>query len=222
MCGRFILKTPAQDLAETFGATLFPPLAPRYNIAPTQPVLIVRASVEAGAREASMVRWGLVPSWSKEIRSAPLINARSETAATKPSFRSAFRRRRCLIPTDGFYEWRAEGKRRQPLHIRLRDSRSFAFAGLWESWQAPDGEIVESCVILTTEANELMRTIHDRMPVILDPTDYEPWLDPTAQQSESVQPLLRQFPAERMEAYEVATVVNNARNETPACIDPAQ
>jgi putative SOS response-associated peptidase YedK len=221
MCGRFTLTTPIPVLAEWF---LFPEAAPqpaRYNIAPTQAIAAVRATADAGKRELCFLRWGLIPSWADDPAIGNrLINARSETAANKPSFRSAFRQRRCLILADGFYEWQKLGTRKQPYYFRMREGKPFAFAGLWERWEK-DGTAVESCTILTTSANDLLRSVHERMPVILAPADYEQWLDPAVRQPEELQPLLRAFPAEAMTAYPVGLVVNNPRNETPQCIEPA-
>jgi len=148
-----------------------------------------------------------------------LINARSETAAAKPAFRAALRRRRCLVPADGFYEWQRREGRKQPYHMRRRDGAPFALAGLWERWEGPDGAI-DSCALLTTAANELMRPIHDRMPVILDPQTFDLWLDPSMQDVERVQSLLRPYPAEAMIAYPVSPMVNNARNDNPQCVLP--
>ena len=179
MCGRFLLHTPVDTLQRAFGFAERPNLRPRYNIAPTQTVPIVRQK-DGGGRELALVRWGLIPSWAKEAGiGGRLINARAETVAEKPAFRGAFRKRRALVPADGFYEWRKrEGDRpKQPLLVRRRDGQPFAFAGLWEHWRGPEGE-VETCTILTTEANAALAPIHDRMPVILDPACYDRWLDP--------------------------------------------
>ena len=171
-------------------------------------------------REWTILRWGLIPSWADDPGIGNrLINARAETAAEKPSFRNALRHRRCLIPADGFYEWVKAGKGpKQPYLIRLKDGQPFAFAGLWESWTSPDGEVIESCTILTTEANEVLRPIHDRMPVIIAPEDYGLWLDP-ATPPKAVQEMLRSFPAEKMESQPVSTVVNDPKHETPRCVE---
>jgi putative SOS response-associated peptidase YedK len=217
MCGRFSLFTPARVLAEVFDLAGFPELAPRYNIAPTQPVLAVRAG--ATGREAALLRWGLIPPWSKDPKQAP-INARSETAADKPTFRHALRKRRCLIPASGFYEWAALGRRKQPYCFRPRDEGLFAFAGLWERWQGPDGP-VESCAILTTEANDLTRPVHDRMPVILPERHFGAWLDPQVQDAGQLVPLLRPYPADAIRAYPVGPLVGNPRNDGPAWAAPA-
>ncbi len=222
MCGRFNLRTPAVELAEIFELLRTPELPPRFNIAPTQPVAVVR-QVEAG-RELSLLHWGLIPGWAKDpSMGARMINARSETVATKPSFRAAFKRRRCLIPADGFYEWKKTGGRtKQPFHIGMRDERPFAFAGLWEHWTGADGTAIESCTIITTEANDLLADVHDRMPVILTADDYTRWLDPKRDDKDELQSLLIPYPPDEMKAYPVGTIVNNPRNETPECIEPVE
>jgi putative SOS response-associated peptidase YedK len=165
------------------------------------------------------MRWGLIPSWADDPKIGyKLINARAETVAGKPAFRNAFRQRHCLIPADGFYEWHAAGtKAKQPWHIRRKDGRPFAFAGLWEHWNAPESPPVESCTIITTDANEVVRPIHDRMPVILDPADYAAWLDP--RDPTIAQELLRPCPAEVMTAFPVSSMVNNPKNEDPRCLE---
>jgi putative SOS response-associated peptidase YedK len=191
--------TSGRDIAEHFDLAGPPELFPRYNVAPTQPVLAVR--VAGVGREAVMLRWGLVPSWAKDLKQAP-INARAETAADKPTFRHALRKRRCLIPADGFYEWVALEGRKQPYCFRPGDGRPFAFAGLWERWEGPQGP-VESCAILTTEANDLVRPVHDRMPVILPERHWRAWLDTDLQDAATVAPLLRPYPAEAMRAVSV-------------------
>jgi putative SOS response-associated peptidase YedK len=218
MCGRFALLASDDELAERFQLDEVPQLNERYNIAPTQTVAAVRES--DGGRFLSHLRWGLVPSWSKDLSIGyKLLNARSETVAEKPSFRSAFKHRRCLIPASGFYEWQKIGSRKQPHFIRPRDGDLFSFAGLWESWNDKEGEVVESCTILTTEANELMRPLHDRMPVILDSSSEGTWLDPTAS-PDALRSLFTPYASERMEAYSVNPWVSNARNQGPKCLEP--
>ncbi len=219
MCGRFVLDSPPELIAASFGLDDVPALTPRYNIAPSQYMPIIHAP--AGVRECVLTRWGLVPAWSKEPRTEySTINARAETVATKPAFRDAFRRRRCLIPADGFFEWtRAEGKAKKPYFIRLKAPGPFAFAGLWERWEK-DGQTLETCTIIVTEANELMRPIHDRMPVILARDDYGLWLDPGISDPARLQPLLKPYPAERMQAYPVSTAVNSVRNDGESLIRP--
>ncbi len=224
MCGRFTLRAPASVVAEQFGLFDTAPLSPRYNIAPSQTVAAVRRATESvePARQLVLLQWGLVPSWAKDAKVGNrLINARAETVAEKPAFRAALRRRRCLVVADGFYEWQRTGGKKQPYFIRLADDRPFAFAGLWERWEGPDHAALETCTLITTEANELMAPIHDRMPVILSPDDYDRWLDPAIQKPEHLQPLLRPYPSDAMVAYPVTTHVNNPKNEDPRCIVPA-
>nr|WP_290221473.1 SOS response-associated peptidase [Trichocoleus desertorum] len=232
MCGRFTQSQSATTLAATFQLSVVPDLPPRYNIAPTQPVTAVLATTESASNQTSeeapdrterqmrQLRWGLIPSWAKDMKmGAKMINARAETVAEKPAFRSAFRQRRCLIVADGFYEWqRLEGKK-QPFYFRFLNQQPFAFAGLWEHWQSPEGESIDSCTILTTQANELLSTIHDRMPVILPPSSYDLWLDPAVRQLEPLQPLLQPYPAETMTAYPVSTKVNSPAYDHAECIN---
>ncbi|MDH3284290.1 MAG: SOS response-associated peptidase [Acidobacteriota bacterium] len=222
MCGRFTLTSPASVLASLF--EIEPPagLAPRYNIAPSQDVLAVRRTDEEQGREAALVRWGLIPGWAKDPSIGNrLINARSETAAEKPSFRAAMRRRRCLIPADGFYEWAAlEGSAKRPYLIRLSSGEPFALAGLWERWQPDDAEPVESCTILTTTANESLARLHGRMPVIIEPAEYDRWLLARGRDGPLPSDLLVPFPADRMTFHEVSRVVNSPRNDDPSCIEP--
>jgi putative SOS response-associated peptidase YedK len=186
-------------------------------VAPTQPVLAVRQG--AVGREAVALRWGLIPSWSKETRGSGLINARSETAAYKPAFRSAFRKRRCLVPADGFYEWEALPGRKQPFLFRRPDGGSFAIAGLWENWMAPDGRAIETCALLTTEANAVVRPVHDRMPVLVGPADFDRWLTPDTTPTEMLT-LLRPAPDDALTALAVGPLVNSARHEGPGCVEP--
>ena len=195
-------------------------LSPRYNIAPSQSIATVR-NEQGDRRELAAVHWGLIPAWAKDRHAGQgLMNACSETAAAKPSFRDAFRKRRCLVLADGFYEWkRGSGKKKQPFAIRLWDGSPFAFAGLWESWQGADGQPVESCAILTTEANELVKPIHDRMPVILRPEHYDPWLDPSLHQVDVLQPMLVPFDATALTVFSVNPWVNDARHEGPRCLE---
>jgi len=220
MCGRFTLTASGDTLAETFDLDEAPTVSPRYNIAPTQPVAAVRLSPDAGKRELTFLHWGLIPSWSKDTQiGSRLINARAETITEKPSFRTAFKRRRCLIPASGFYEWQRQGNQKQPVYVQAQHGTVFAFAGLWETWHGADGSEIESCTILTTEPNELMRDIHNRMPVIIEPADYSMWLDPGPNPEDALH-LLRPYPADQMIASPVSTFVNNPRNDTPECIAP--
>lgn len=226
MCGRYRLSTHPHALYEQFALELVNPdereLPPRYNVAPTQPVAAVRLRRD-GRRELVLLHWGLIPSWAKDPAIGNrMINARSETVGEKPAFRNALRRRRCLIPADGFYEWQKQARGpKQPFDITRTDGAPFAFAGLWEHWQGPNGEEIESCAILTTEANSLMRPIHNRMPVILFPEDYAAWLAQDEVPLRDLEPLLgpREWPD--MQAHPISTLVNNVRNEGSQCIAPA-
>lgn len=221
MCGRFALAADPAQLAELLALSEPPALPPRHNIAPTQAVAAVRAG--EGGRELAMLRWGLIPGWAKDPAiGAKMINARAETAHEKPAFRAAFRRRRCLIPADGFYEWRRVEDGKQPYFIGMADGGPFAFAGLWESWQGPDGAAVETCTILTTDANELLRPLHERMPVILPPADHRLWLDPAVTDATpELRGLLRPYPVAAMTAYPVSRRVNSPRNDDSGCREPA-
>lgn len=221
MCGRFTLTTPGEIVAEAFGLDEAPPLEARYNIAPTQPVAVVRGG--EGRRHLDLVRWGLVPAWSREPRGrALLINARADTLGTRTSFRDALVRRRCLIPADGFYEWKAVpgSRRKQPYLIRRGDGAPFAFAGLWEPPHPADPESRGSCAIVTTEPNALLREIHDRMPAILPRDAWSLWLDPAVGDPYRVTPLLAPYPDGEMTATRVGQTVNNAANESPECVRP--
>src|SRR4051812_31653774 len=190
MCGRYAQRTDAKRLAKEFKVAEAPAVEPRYNIAPTQDVLAV--SDTGDRREMRFFKWGLVPSWAKDTSmGARLINARSETVAEKPAFRQAFKQRRCIIPADGFYEWQRTGGRKQPFFFMMRDERPFGFAGLWERWEGEGGEVLNSCVILTTEANEVLRPVHDRMPIILHPDVYDLWLDVDTRKFDLIKDVLR-------------------------------
>jgi putative SOS response-associated peptidase YedK len=222
MCGRFTHLYTWTELEALMRITtdLSVPLLQRFNVAPTQEVPIVRRR-EDGSREAVLMRWGLIPSWAKEPSIASrTINARAETVASKPAFRSAYRRRRCLIPVSGFYEWEtpAGGGAKRPWYIRVKDAPLFALAGLWEEWTPEDGDPMLTFTIVTTTANELVGQFHERMPVIVPPEKFERWLDVT----QNVDDLLAPFPAERMEAYRVSTRVNRARTDDAACIRPLE
>jgi putative SOS response-associated peptidase YedK len=228
MCGRYRLSTHPHALYEQFALELENPdereVPPRYNIAPTQPVLAVRRRPD-GRRELVLLHWGLIPHWAKDPSIGNrMINARAETVAEKPSFRNSLRRRRCLIPADGFYEWqKRERGPKQPFDVSREDGAPFALAGLWEHWQGPNGEEIESCAIVTTEANRLMRPLHHRMPVIVDPTDYDAWLSGEGEHPREVQALTALLvPREwqGMRTRPVSRRVNNARNEGPQCIAP--
>lgn len=220
MCGRFSLATTADDLAEFFGMDVFPEFDPHFNLSPSQPICALRQQEKEAKREALWMRWGLIPSWAKDPGIGNrMINARSETVAEKPAFRAAFKKRRCLVPADGFYEWKSEGRKKQPYFIRSRKDSIMAFAGLWELWSAPDGSEVTSCAILTTQANELMAPIHHRMPVILSPKDFNTWLDTEATKPDSLKKLMMPFSAKKLEAYPVSRFVSNPSNDSPQCIE---
>ena len=219
MCGRLTLRNPGEVVAEVFGLPQTPDLLPRFNIAPGQAVAVVRQKPQAEGRKLAFVRWGLIPAWTDDLAIGDhLANARSETAATKPSFRSAFQSRRCLVVADGFYEWQRTNGHKQPYFVGLRSDRPFGLAGLWERWEK-GSEPVESCTILTTDANELMQPIHERMPVILPPDQYALWLDPRCQDTEKLAELLRPYPSKDMVAYRVSTLVNNPENDVPKCVE---
>jgi putative SOS response-associated peptidase YedK len=221
MCGRFNLIADGAEIAEAFALAQTPEVVARYNIAPTQPVAAVRLSRQ-GERELTHFHWGLIPSWARDTKLASrMINARAETVAEKPSYRSAFKRRRCLLPATGFYEWQKLDGKKQPMHIHAADNAMLALAGLWEYWQGADGSEIESCTIITRDANEMMRPIHNRMPLIVGVEDYDLWLDPAAPLP-AVQALL-QMPVsnELLHASPITTYVNSPFNEGPGCIEPA-
>jgi putative SOS response-associated peptidase YedK len=221
MCGRFTLFESDKILSKEFGVSGFPPLSPHYNIAPSQSVAAVRASSAGTGRELVLLRWGLIPSWSKDSAIGNrLINARAETAREKPSFRNAFRRHRCLIPTNGFYEWQRQERGKQPYFVQMREERLFAFAGLWDRWESPDKGVIETCTILTTAANAVLAPIHERMPVILPPTEYSRWLDPGLLNTDSLAPLLAPFPPEDMLAFPVSPRVNSPTVDDEKCMAP--
>lgn len=218
MCGRFTLRTPAGVIVAQFGLRELAALAARYNISPTQDVLAIRPD-DTQAWQPVWLRWGLIPAWAKDEKiGAQLINARSETIAEKPSFRSAFKQRRCLIVADGFYEWQKIGRAKAPFHIRRRDGAPFAFAGLWERWRGGDAPL-ETCTIITTAANELLRPLHERMPVILAPREYGVWLAQSAG-PEELKALLATSDSSELEVVPANPVVNNARHEGADCLDP--
>ena len=221
MCGRFTRKENFQHLVEQLGLKVLPPLSPRYNIAPSQLVACVRTNLESRQCECVELQWGLVPSWAKDSNIGnKLINARGETVAEKPAFRKAFKQQRCLVLADGFYEWKQEGKTKQPYYVRFKDQRLFVFAGLWERWEKNEEDPLETCTLITTAPNAVMEPIHHRMPVILNSKDYADWLDPSLQAIERVNVLLRPYPPEKMEAYAVSQLVNNPRNDRPECVVP--
>ncbi len=221
MCGRFTLTKPIEAYAQAFELSEIASLCPRYNIAPTQPVFTVVQEPGQPQRQCQWMRWGLIPWWAKDPKIGNrLINARAETLREKPSFRNAIRNRRCLIVADGFYEWQRLGKHKQPYHIRLKSGQPFALAGLWEVWQPGKGEVITSCTIITTPANELMQTIHHRMPAILPPEAYPRWLDSATTDTASLQNRLCPYESELMEAIPVRNTVNNPAKDGPECIAP--
>jgi putative SOS response-associated peptidase YedK len=221
MCGRFTLTVDPAELKEAFADFKFPSkFAPRYNIAPTQPVLAIPND---GKNKADFFMWGLIPSWAKDPQIGNrLINARGETLAEKPSFRGGYKYKRCLILANGFYEWQSQPgtKTKAPHFIHLKSNDVFAFAGLWDEWHSSDGSTVRSCTIVTTMPNELMNKIHDRMPVILQPSDYADWLDASPRTPESLEHLIKPFPAKLMEAYPVSTLVDTPANDHAELIEP--
>lgn len=231
MCGRYSITSPTEAIQRVFEVSERPNLPARYNVAPTQEVPAVRLQRDeggggAGARHLVMLRWGLIPFWADDPSIGNrMINARAESAAEKPAFRAAFKRRRCLLVADGFYEWKKpeeKGGRKQPYRVQLTSGEPFGFAGLWESWTNPeDQSVVESCTILTTDANDLCRPIHPRMPVILRPDSFAAWLDPETP-SEDAQALLRPYPGDDLTAYPISTKVNNVANDGPELIAPLE
>ncbi len=219
MCGRMTLTT-AEGIVDELGVAAPALFTPRYNIAPSQPLLVVANRAERALEE---MRWGLVPSWADDPSIGNrMINARAESLADKPAFRDAFTRRRCLVLADGFYEWKREGKRSMPFYYHRRDRRPFAFAGLWERWKQPDGSWLLSCAVITGEPNRLVEPIHDRMPVIIDPADYPRWLSPGAVPPEALGDLLHPPAPEPYELYPVATLVNSPENDSPQCVVQAE
>lgn len=211
MCGRYTITSPPEAMRDLFAFGEQPNFPARYNVAPTQPVPIVR--LEGGRRHFVLVRWGLIPSWSREEPQTLLINARAETIADKPSFRGAFRHRRCLMPADGFYEWKAVGKGpKQPYYLRRRDGKPFAMAAIWDNWMSANGSEIESCAVVTTQANATLAPIHHRMPVILDERDWDRWLDPATPPKE-LAALMKPAPDDLLEAVPVSAAVNRVAND---------
>lgn len=219
MCGRITLATPAEEIAEYFQLTDWLPLEPRFNIAPTQLVANIRYTPVENHRELANLRWGLIPKWAEDLNiGSKLINARSETVTQKPAFREAFKMRRCLVIADGFYEWKRSAK--QPYWIRVRDAKLFAMAGLWERKELADREPIESFTVLTTESNELIRPLHDRMPVILNFDQYDAWLDPHTK-LDDLKGMLKPYSADAMCMTPVSSRVNDPKNEGAECLEPA-
>ncbi len=220
MCGRFTLHLPKEVLEEIFGNLVIRELRPRYNIAPAQDAAVIRVYPD-GTGHLDLLRWGLIPSWAKDPAvGSRMMNARSETAHEKPAFRSALKFRRCVVPANGFYEWRDVGGKKKPLYVKPAGNGVMIFAGLWDLWKTPDGDTVESFTILTTGANELIKPLHDRMPVILDPENSGLWLDPRVTDPERFKFLFEPFPAEKMEMIAVSEMVNSVKYDNPECIRP--
>ena len=222
MCGRYRLSRRKQIIEEHFDAIGDPDdWIPRYNIAPTQPVPVIRQHPTEPTRHLSQLRWGLIPYWSKDASGAArMINARSETAHTLPAFRDAMKYRRCLVPADGFYEWKRSGTTRQPYCFEVNEGAQFAFAGLWEGWKDPSDTWIKTCTILTTTPNAVTSAVHDRMPVILDPSDYDLWLDPGMKGSAALSQLLKPFDSRLMRCYPVSSRINQVQNDDPECSKP--
>jgi putative SOS response-associated peptidase YedK len=226
MCGRYSLDATPEELAQVFNLSLEDVerlFEPRYNIAPTDKVLAVRQQRAGRQREPVLLRWGLIPHWARDRDwGGRTINARAETVETKPAFRDPFRERRCLVVATGFYEWQKSAGRKQPYLIRRHDRKPLAFAGLWDRWQGPTDEVVESCTIVTTDANGIVRPIHDRMPVILQPADYDRWLDSATRDTQQLRHLLEPVPDEVLTAHPVSSLVNKPANDVPECVVPIQ
>jgi len=224
VCGRYRLSRRKQIIEEHFDAVSGDEeWAPRYNIAPTQPVVVIRQNPREPVRELSLARWGLIPSWAKDASAAArMINARSETAAAKPAFRDALKSRRCLVPADGFYEWKRTGVSKQPYCFEVNGGALFAFAGLWDRWKGPTSKWVESCLILTTAPNSVTSAVHDRMPVILDPDGYDLWLDPGMMDPAAASELLRPCDARLMRCYPISTRINHVANDDEECSAPVE
>jgi putative SOS response-associated peptidase YedK len=221
MCGRYTLSSGGEELALLFDLAEIPAVPSRFNVAPTQEAAVVRVESPGEPRRLGMLRWGLVPYWAKEASIGNrMINARSESVAEKPAYRWSFRKQRCLIPTDGFYEWKKEGKAKQPYFIHRKDAKPFALAGLWARWKDPERGPLDTFTILTTDANELIRPLHDRMPVILDPKDFGLWLDPAVEDRERLEPLLTPFDPAQMETYPVSRAVNSPAHDAADCVAP--
>ena len=224
MCGRYRLSRRKQIVEAHFSsASGEEDWNPRYNIAPTQLVPVIRQNPKQPMRELSLLRWGLIPSWMKDSSAAAtMINARSETTGTKPAFRDALKSRRCLIPADGFYEWQRVGKTKQPYCFEVGNAQMFAFAGIWDRWKDPSGNWVKTCSILTTTSNAVTSAVHDRMPVILDPDSYDLWLDPGAQDASWASELLKPYDAQLMRCYPINTRINHVANDDEECSAPVE
>lgn len=219
MCGRYTLTAEPEVIQQAFDLDDVPQMRPRYNIAPTQKVPVITGDAP---KQLSFMQWGLVPSWAKDPSiGSKMINARSETLDRKPSFREAFAKRRCLVPVDGFFEWRKDGNAKYPMYIHLKDRQLFAMAGLWETWKTPEGDVLQTCTIVTAEPNALVKQFHHRMAVILSPESYATWLD-DGTSAEVLKALFAPYSEDQMTAYEVSSIVNNPNNDTPQVIEPYQ
>jgi putative SOS response-associated peptidase YedK len=219
MCGRYAITSAPEVIRALFGYAEQPNFPPRHNIAPTQPIPVVR--LVDGKKSFALMRWGLIPSWVKDPRAfSLLINARGDNVLDKPAFRAAMRRRRCLIPADGFYEWKAEGERKRPHFVRAKKGGPLAFAGLWETWTGPNGEEMDTACIITTEANRTLRPLHDRMPAVIAPEAFDLWLNCAEAEARVAAALIAPSPDALLEAYEVSTAVNRTANDSAALIEP--
>jgi putative SOS response-associated peptidase YedK len=217
MCGRFVLTFSPEQIKALFGLLELPQFEPRYNIAPNQLVPVVRSGGDHN--RSDLMKWGLIPSWAKDPKiGSQMINARSETVAEEPAFRHAIKYNRCIVPASGFYDWQHLGDRKQPYYFHMADHSPMLFAGLWETWQAPDGNLLETFAILTTTANKVVEPIHDRMPVILRPDDFTLWLSRNMHDPEQLRELYHPLPADRLKSYKVPDLVDNPRFDSPACI----
>jgi putative SOS response-associated peptidase YedK len=222
MCGRYRLSKRKQIIAEYFDSSGEVDWSPHYNIAPTQSVPVIRQNPKEPVRELSLMRWGLIPSWAKDSSVAAQINARSETASVKPAFRDSLKSRRCLIPADGFYEWQRTGKAKQPYCFEVNDGELFAFAGIWDRWKDSNGTVLETCSLLTTTPNAVTAAVHDRMPAILDPDNYDLWLDPGMRDFRMVSEMLKPYDARQMRSYPVSTRINYVTNDDQSCSIPVE
>lgn len=223
MCGRYSMTKREEELVDRFNIEQLllegNEINARYNVAPTQKVPVILD--QDGQRTLAVMKWGLIPFWTKDIKkSKPIINARTESIAEKPFFKQAANKRRCLIPADGFYEWRKENKEKIPMFIHLPERALFAFAGLWDQWKSPDGDVIRTCTIITTEANDFMTPVHDRMPVFVRPDQEKRWLDPEIKDVEQLRDILVQLPNDALEMYQVSSDVNSSKNDKPYFVEP--
>ena len=220
MCGRFVLTTTSEQIRQSFGVSDVPSIAPRYNIAPTQDIVAICQNGD-GYRHVRTFRWGLIPHWSKDAASGDkMINARSETVHDKPSFRQPIRFHRCLVPASGFVEWqRQPDGSKQPFYIQRKDGKLLAMAGIWDTWKGPD-HVIASCSILTTTANSLVARLHDRMPVLLSPSEYDQWLDRSITDPQQLNGMYAPYPADPLQAIPISALINNPRHDSPDCLEP--